>query len=722
MEALIRDEAIQGDSRSEQSKVAHLLPRSPNGAIIITTRNKRLAVDLAGSFVEVPRMNEIEAKDLIESKLGYLHNQEELHSLVAGMEYLPLALVQAAAYLQKTSITIRKYLELYKRNNSIQIRLLESHTDDLERDHEAENAVLKTLALSFDQTKLEHPRANDILAIVSFLDPQGIPESILETLLPDTLELTEALATLRAFALITPSADGDSFDLHRIVQLAMRRQLEASAEPFAWSDKATEMLVLAWDNLPESAYMKKCGAYFTNTVAALSAKSGPTHDSQLIRARLIEHAGSFLSLEGHSTASYQKYSEAMDVYSRLLGDEHPKTLTTMMHMGYCLILMAQGDVPRWKRGEELLLKASTGLEAALGPNDPKAMEVKNQLIDLYIRSGQREIAKEMLETMLRPGWVACDSEAKRFKITMEAKRALAKIYCLEGDHRKAEELQLAIISIYEQHAGRQSMTTQLALDDLAETYISMGEFDRGVVLRHELLENVRTTFGHSHPVTLQEMQSLASMLHRGSRHQEALIILEDLSSLMQPVYDSHNLRYLDMLNTKAEVFKELKLFDDAVKLCEFVLSMRRERQDFEHIETKRAMRTAEDCYSRLGRYEDAMKLLVNIIELDGKVLGDKDPRTFYDIVQLALNYFMLTEPDVAMKLGKEKWTIINAGTKDPTASMDDLAKIISCSVENQETENPKTDISDTLRNTPLLLSTRQFLRKVLSSRNRSNRP
>lgn len=119
--SLIKALAIDQDPKdlatSRKESLAHMLPRSPVGAFLITTRNKKLALGLTNTLLEVPLMDDVEAEKLVNNKLKCLNpKQVDVHSLVILLGYLSLALVQAAAYIHKTSIIIRKYIDLYNKD------------------------------------------------------------------------------------------------------------------------------------------------------------------------------------------------------------------------------------------------------------------------------------------------------------------------------------------------------------------------------------------------------------------------------------------------------------------------------------------------------------------------------------------------------------------------------------------------------------------------------
>lgn len=177
-----------------------------------------LALDVTDTLLEVPLMGDVEAEKLVHVKRKHLNSKQvELHLVVNLLRHLLLALVHAAAYVRKTAITTLKCMLLYNENKETRIRLLEEDFINLEQNQYAENAVLKTWVLSCEQI-MKDPKVVNLLSTISFLDAKSVLDSLLLQIeIPDTLGLADALTTLKVFALVTSSEDGEVFDIYRIV-------------------------------------------------------------------------------------------------------------------------------------------------------------------------------------------------------------------------------------------------------------------------------------------------------------------------------------------------------------------------------------------------------------------------------------------------------------------------------------------------------------------------
>ncbi|KAF2465664.1 uncharacterized protein BDR25DRAFT_318500 [Lindgomyces ingoldianus] len=105
-------------------------------------------------MINVGPMDEEESIQLISKRLedsGLGTKQTSL--LAARLDYLPLALVQAAAFIQENSMTVPKYIQLLDRGDHILEGLLSQPFEEEGRDSSVPNAVTATWIVSFKQRR-----------------------------------------------------------------------------------------------------------------------------------------------------------------------------------------------------------------------------------------------------------------------------------------------------------------------------------------------------------------------------------------------------------------------------------------------------------------------------------------------------------------------------------------------------------------------------------------
>ncbi|KAL8903006.1 MAG: hypothetical protein Q9207_004213 [Kuettlingeria erythrocarpa] len=114
------DTSVFVDPLQEQSGVNRLidwLPLSRKGSLIFTTRSRKIAIDLAGSNVmRLGELDESEAKEMLERQLLQkdLLEGDDVYDFLKILAYLPLAIVQAVAFVNGNNIRLSQYTALYK--------------------------------------------------------------------------------------------------------------------------------------------------------------------------------------------------------------------------------------------------------------------------------------------------------------------------------------------------------------------------------------------------------------------------------------------------------------------------------------------------------------------------------------------------------------------------------------------------------------------------------
>ncbi|KAK0654712.1 hypothetical protein DIS24_g5142 [Lasiodiplodia hormozganensis] len=244
-------ELRQGEpSEDASASLAKYLPQSRNGSILITSRNRNVAARLAGGhnyIKEVPTMDESQCLQLLRNKLlpnklQDTSNEEDAMNLLRALGYVPLAITQAAAHINRRyRMTISGYLSEFRANDKKKESLLHQDTGDLRRDPSASNSVVTTWQMSFERIRQERPSAAELLSLMSFFNPQGIPEWILRRAANGSgckdkadAMFNEDLDILQAYSLIAATAEPDTCEMHALVQFCTQVWLSSSGGSERW--------------------------------------------------------------------------------------------------------------------------------------------------------------------------------------------------------------------------------------------------------------------------------------------------------------------------------------------------------------------------------------------------------------------------------------------------------------------------------------------------------
>ncbi|KAL6918192.1 hypothetical protein ACHAPO_000003 [Fusarium lateritium] len=203
----------------KRSGLERYLPHSENGIILMTTRSGHVAGDFAQSdIIEIKQMDMEEAKILLEKSLiqqQLLQDEVAVVELLTYLTFLPLAIKQAASYLNQTKAPIWKYLSLLRNAEDNGLEVLEREFGDNTRYRGSQNAIGTTLIASFRQLQKSNELAADLLSFMAFIEPKAIPQPTLPEVKPDKLEW--AIGTLCSYSFLTRRKENDVFDMHSLV-------------------------------------------------------------------------------------------------------------------------------------------------------------------------------------------------------------------------------------------------------------------------------------------------------------------------------------------------------------------------------------------------------------------------------------------------------------------------------------------------------------------------
>lgn len=210
------------------------LPFSTKGSILFTTRSREVVVELdipEANVIAVEGMTQEEGLMLLKAHLSdrLMRDMESTTELLDVLGYLPLAIRQASAYMAKKRMSTTKYLELCRSSDENRIALLSKEFDDRHRYKSSQNPVATIWLISFRQIEEQHPLAADSLKFICFLSEKDIPQSLLPPAF-GSLDVEDAIGTLKAYAFITEREEPDAYDIHQLVRLATINWLRQEGE------------------------------------------------------------------------------------------------------------------------------------------------------------------------------------------------------------------------------------------------------------------------------------------------------------------------------------------------------------------------------------------------------------------------------------------------------------------------------------------------------------
>ncbi|RAO73452.1 uncharacterized protein BHQ10_009464 [Talaromyces amestolkiae] len=506
--------------------LATYLPQSRNGSILITSRSKDAAARLAGGYrniKEVFAMDETQALDLFRNKLGCASDEEGAVDLLRALDYIPLAITQAAAFINRRGrMTASGYLDEFQRNDKKRKSLLNWDSGDLRRDESASNSVVLTWQISFEHIHEQRRSAAELLSLMSFFNPQGIPEWILRRHSKSVAKagdedeadnaFDEDLGTLQSYSLITATADRDVCEMHALVQFCTRVWLSSFSDAKRWKQK---FLGLMARESPQADFKNwvKCRQLLPHVVCLYESEL-PSDEAVKKWALMLNNAAWYMQ------TGLGKYDEAEKLNRRVLegcekelGVQHLVTLTSVSNLA--LVLQYQG---KYDEAEKLNQRALEGSEKELGVQHPDTVTSVNNLAIVLQYQGKYNEAEKLYQRALK----GCEKElGKKHPDTLTSVSNLAMVLRFQGRYDEAEKLNRQALEGREKELGKKHPDTLTSVSNLAMVLRYQGRYDEAEKLNRQVLEGCEKELGVQHPDTLTSVSNLAVVLRDQGKYNEA---------------------------------------------------------------------------------------------------------------------------------------------------------------------------------------------------------
>ncbi|KAI1506280.1 hypothetical protein F5X99DRAFT_129304 [Biscogniauxia marginata] len=367
------------------------LPFSRKGSILLTTRTHEAAVRLDISqqnVIPIAEMSDVEATCLLRKGLKetQIRDMESTRHLLEFLANLPLAIKQASAYMATTGISTTRYLEHCQASDKAMVKLLSRDFKDLGRYEDIENPVATTWLISFNHLSRDYPLAARYLRFSCYLAEKDIPISLLPQG-EDELEADEAIGILKGYAFIIERKESDSFDIHRLVRLAMRNWLQMRGK---WQEQAANVLQHLNKEypFPEHENREVWMRYLPHGQAVLGLRE--TSGDKEASIRLLFNIAQSYYILGKYNKAEQMHRQTLELRERVLGKEHPNTLISINNLAK--VLRSQG---KYEEAEQMHRQTLELRERVLGREHPNTLTSMNNLVEVLRSQGKYEKAEQM---------------------------------------------------------------------------------------------------------------------------------------------------------------------------------------------------------------------------------------------------------------------------------------------------------------------------------------
>ncbi len=642
------------DNAEDPASLRPLLPERGGHHVLITSRNPAwggLATPVAAGVWSAEQ-----GADFLARRLK--HHADATHSavlrgLAAALGGLPLALEQAAGFIDESGMAVAAYTAQVHQNDAAPLLLDEGRAAT-----GYERSVLATLAIAFPRLGED---AAQLLRLLSFCAADPVPERLFTEqadALPAALAATarqpvkwdKAVGSLRRFGLAErvqisalDKAPGQAdarlepaLQLHRLTQEVARHRL--ATDPAADANLLLTLLRAALPgdtrqptHWPRYAALAPHGLHVERLTEQLAL------DRRQLTG-LLDRIASYLQ---HGPALYsaarQTFERALALDRADLGEEHPDVLTSMGNLASTL--WNQGDLAG---AHELQQQVAAVMRRVLGEEHPDTLASMGNLASTLSNQGDVVGARALHEQVLA---VMRHVLSEEHPDRLRSMGNLASTLWNQGDLVGARALEEQVLAVMRRVLGKDHPDTLTSMNNLADTLWNQGDLGGARELQEQVLAVRRRVLGEEHPDALTSMSNLANTLGSQGDLVGARELHEQVCAVRRRVLGEE---HPDTLISMGNLASTLGNQGDRVcarALEEQVLAVRRRVLGEEHPDTLGSMNNLAITLWRAGERAAALELMRRAAEGTAAKLGADHPEAVSRASELATMHAALGAAD-----------------------------------------------------------------------------
>ncbi|BEL05659.1 FxSxx-COOH system tetratricopeptide repeat protein [Actinoplanes sichuanensis] len=552
--------------------------------------------------------------------------------LASDLGDLPLALEQAAAYVcQHAALSFDDYRKLL----AVQFPRVAADSGFGATDG---RAVASVWALTMTAIRASNPLAGRVLDVLAWLAPDDLPDDVLSPLADDRFDVEEALALLASYSMI--SRADDAVSVHRLVQAVTRHHQSQAGTVQAMQHQVVDLLTTATPDDPVRrvhdrsrwpALLPHIETFITNL---------PDEDRISEVVALGSRASTHHLLQGRLGPAATGFERALTDQRRVLGDDHPDTLTTRHNLA-----LAHKEAGRLDEAISQYEQVLADRRRVLGEDDSGTLTTWHNLAYTYRAAGRLDEAISTYEHVLAGHRRVLGDDHPG---TLTTQRNLADA------HREAGRLDEAINTYKKVLAGQQRVLGDDAPETLgtrrhlAAAYREAGLLGQATDMLEQVLAGQPAVLGDDHPGVLATRADLAGAYRAAGRPAEAISMYEQVLTDARRVLGDDHPDTLAIRNNLAGAYRAAGRLEAAISAYEQVLVDARRVLGDDHPGTLAARNNLAATHLAAGRRAEAIAGFERVLIDQRRVLGDDHPNTLTAQSNIAGAYHQAGRVDEAI--------------------------------------------------------------------------
>ncbi|HYG09852.1 MAG TPA: tetratricopeptide repeat protein, partial [Pyrinomonadaceae bacterium] len=346
--------------------------------------------------------------------------------------------------------------------------------------------------------------------------------------------------------------------------------------------------------------------------------------------RMLPQASN-LAEAGNYPAATELAGRALAIRERVLGDEHPDTVTARIRLAR--LFAAQSD---FARAEPLFLRALAAREKSPGAEHPDTASTLTDLALLYKEAGDYDKSEALQRRALSIDEKALGTDHPSVAIDLVI---LAGLLWDRGDYVNAEAAHLRALAINEKAYGAESREVALSLNGLAGIYWLRGDYERGESFFLRAIKIVEKEYGTDSLPTAAPLGNLARLYDSKGDYAKAETLFRRALTVLEKTHGLEHPDVASVVNSLAEMYRNKGELERAEPLYKRTLSIIEKLLGPEHPHVATTLNNLALLYKARGEYERAEPLYLRVLSTYERAYGTGHPYFAAVLLNLAELYF-----------------------------------------------------------------------------------
>ncbi len=629
------------DNADDIALAREFIPIRQTGHVLLTSRAQNTmpiatphAIEIMspqeGALFLLHRLRKLKKDEPLESAPEVLRNQAEGLSIDLGG--LPLALDQAAAFIEEKPSSLEQYRKLFQSEHHELLKrrgkLAPHHYDSVET----------TFSLAFKMVEEASPAAADLLRVCVFFEADEIPEEIfsegaselgdnLSAIADNPLHLEDIIGEACRYSLLQRNPDTQTVSVHRLVQTILKGMMNSDTAR-TWAERAVRAVNRVFPGVDYTTW-PLCSRLIDH--AQLLASLIDEYDFAFPEAaQLMNHAGCYLYDSAQYALAEPLCQRALDIGEKALGPDHPDVATSLNNLAS--LYDKQG---KYAEAEPLCRRALDIKEKAFGPDHPSVANSLNNLALLYANQGIYAEAEPRLQRSLDI-WEKAFSP--RHPEVATSLNNLAALYDNQGKYAEAEPLHKRALDIRVKVLGPDHPSVAASLNNLAELYRNQGMYAEAEPLNKRALDILQKVLGPNHPDVANSLNNLAGLYVNQGKYVEAEPLLQRSLDISEKALDSGHPSVANSLNILGSLYYRQGKYTEAEIIYRRALEIREKALGPDHPDVATSLNNLALLYKNQNKYSEAERLYKGALDIWEKAFSPRHPEVATSLNNLAALY------------------------------------------------------------------------------------